>query len=87
MESVLQEATALDELIQRIGAEIYRRGSCLVSTEELALIYNGAVDDPKKFVCIADIAVRYHWAFELPDRMTSVIFKELPAVATTLLNR
>jgi hypothetical protein len=73
------EPTALDDVIQRIGAEIYRRGSCLVSPHELLLIYDGAEDDSKRFACIRDIAMRYHWAFELPGRMTSVTFKELPA--------
>ena len=81
------QPSALDELIQKIGAEIYRRGSCLVAQEELALIYNGAVDDPKKFACICDIALRFHWAFELPDRMVSVVFKELPPQPATLSNR
>jgi hypothetical protein len=77
------ELTALDELIQKIGAEIYRRGSCVVSQEELALIYDGAVEESKKFACVRDLAMRYHWAFELPGRMTSVIFKELPAEVAT----
>ena len=80
------EPSALDELIQKIGAEIYRHDSCLVSQDDLALIYNGAVDDPKKFATICDIALRYRWAFELPDRM-SVIFKELPPEPTTLSSR
>ena len=84
---LVRRPSALDKLIQRIGAEIYRRGSCLVSQKELGLIWNGAGDDPKKFACICDIAIRYHWAFELPDRMTSVIFKELPPERMTLLNR
>jgi len=73
------EPTPLDELIQKIGGEVYRRGSCLVSQDELIMIYDGAVEDAKRFACIRDIAMRYHWGFELPGQMTSVIFKELPA--------
>ena len=69
---------ARDEIIQKIGVEIYRQGSCRLSQEELAMIYDGAVKDSERFACIRDIAIRYHWAFELPGRMTSVIFKELP---------
>jgi hypothetical protein len=76
------QPSALDELIQRIGAEIYRHGSCLVSQEELVLIFNGAVDGPKKRARICAIAIRYNWAFELSDRMTSVRFKELSADET-----
>jgi hypothetical protein len=70
--------TARDEIIQKIGAEIYRRGSCLVPTEELAVIYDGAERDSERFARIRDIALRYHWAFELPGRMTTVTFKQLP---------
>ena len=76
-QAVLNPA-ARDEIIQKIGVEIYRQGSCRLSQEELAMIYDGAVKDSERFACIRDIALRYHWAFELPGRMTSVIFKELP---------
>jgi hypothetical protein len=70
--------TVRDEIIQKIGLEIYRQGSCRLSQEELAMIYDGAVEDSERFACIRDIALHYHWAFELPGRMTSVTFKELP---------
>ena len=72
--------TPLDEVIQRIGAEIYRRGSYLVSQEELVLIYGRAVDNSERFACLRDIAMRYRWAFALEGRNSSVIFKDLPAV-------
>lgn len=83
----VHQLTALDEVIQRIGGEIYRRGSCLVSQEELLLIYDGVVEDSKRFACIHDIAIRYHWAFEIPGRMTSVTFTELPAENAAISNR
>jgi len=70
--------TIRDEVIQKIEGEVDRRGSCLVSEEELVVIYDGVEEDSKRFACIRDIAIRYHWAFELPGRMTSVTFKELP---------
>ena len=75
----VDKPTRSDEVIQRIGAEVYRRGSCLVSHEELHLIYGSAVDNAERFACIRDIAMRYRWAFELDGRNSSVIFKELPA--------
>lgn len=74
---VLQPITR-EEIIQKIGGEVGRRGSCLVSEEELVVIYDGVVEDSKRFACIRDIAIGHHWAFELPGRMTSVTFKELP---------
>ena len=70
--------TPLDEVIQRIGTEVYRRGSYLVSGKELLLIYDGIIDDSKRFACIRDIAMRYKWAFELDGRDSSVVFKGLP---------
>ena len=76
------QPTALDEVIQKIGGEVCRRGACMVSPAELVVIYNGAEEDSKRFACIRDIAMRYHWAFELPGRMTSVTFKELPPAET-----
>jgi hypothetical protein len=79
--------TALDEVIQRIGTEVYRRGSYLVSQEELLLIYGGVVDSSERFSCIRDIAMRYQWAFELDGRISSVIFKELPAAEMATSNR
>jgi len=78
--------TPLDEVIQRIGAEIYRRGSYLVSDEELLLIYGSAVDNAERFACIGDIAMRFRWAFELDGRNSSVMFKELPAVEMATAN-
>jgi len=75
---IVLEPTPRDEVIQRIGGEIYRRGSCRVTDEELVLIFDGAVEESKRFACLRDIALTYHWSFELPGRMTSVIFKDLP---------
>ena len=75
----VDKPTPLDEVIQRIGAELYRRGSYLVSQEELLLIYGGIVENSERFACICDIAIRYRWAFELDGRDSSVMFKELPA--------
>ena len=72
------KVTALDEVIQRIGTEVYLRGSYLLSEEELLLIYGGAVDNSERFACIRDVAMRYQWAFELDGRNSSVMFKELP---------
>lgn len=72
------QPTALDEVIQKIGGEVCRRGACQVSPAELAVIYDGAEEDSKRFARIRDIAMRYHWSFELPGRMTSVTFKKLP---------
>ena len=72
------QATPRDEVIQRIGAEIYRRGSCLVSEQELFVIYDGIEEDAKRFACILDIAMRYHWSFEPTGRMSSIVFRQLP---------
>jgi hypothetical protein len=82
----VNKPTPLDEVIQRIGAEIYRRGSYLVSDEELHLIYGSAVDNAERFGCLRDIAMRYRWAFELDGRNSSVMFKELPAVEMATAN-
>ena len=71
--------TPLDKVIQRIRTEVYRRGSYLVSGEELLLVYGGIVDDSERFACIRDIAIRYQWAFELDGRNSSVVFKDLSA--------
>ena len=71
------QLTARDEVIQRIGAEIYRRGSCLVSPDELDVIYDGIEEDSKRFAYILDIAMRYHWSFEPTSRMNSVVFRQL----------
>jgi hypothetical protein len=83
----VDKPTPLDEVIQRIGAEVYRRGSYLVSHEELLLIYGSAVDNAERFACIRDIAMRYRWAFELDGRNSSVLFKELPAAEMATSNR
>jgi hypothetical protein len=80
------KATALEGVIQRIGSEIQRSHSCLVSQEELLLIYGGAVDNSERFACIRDIAMRYQWAFEFDSRNSSIIFKELPAAELTSSN-
>jgi hypothetical protein len=77
---------ALDEVIQKIQGEVCRRGACQVSPAELVVIYDGAEEDSKRFARIRDIAMRYHWAFELPGRMTSVTFKELPPAETAPLS-
>jgi len=50
----------------------------MVSGEELAVIYDGAEDDSKRFARILDIALCYRWSFEFGGRMTSVLFKDLP---------
>ena len=75
----MDKPTPSDEVIQRIGAEVYRRGSYLVSQEELLLIYGSAVDNAERFACIRDIAMRHRWAFELDGQNSSVMFKKLPA--------
>jgi hypothetical protein len=82
----VDDPTSLDEVIQRIGAEVYRRGSCLISQEELLLIYDGLVDNSERFACIRDIAMRYQWAFELDGRNSSILFKELPAAEMATSN-
>ena len=82
----MDKPTPLDEVIQRTGTEVYRRGSYLVSQEELLLIYGDAVDDSERFACIRDIAIRYGWAFELDSHMSSVTFKELPAAEMATSN-
>ena len=74
------QPSSLEELVRKIGEEIARSGCSFVPEKELALIYDGATDDPKKFMRIANVAIRCHWAFELPNRMTVVIFKELPSL-------
>jgi hypothetical protein len=68
----------LDELILRIGREIGQRGSCLVSEEELAVLYDGAVEASKRFARIRDMAFTYRWSFEFPGRANAVNFRELP---------
>jgi hypothetical protein len=73
------QPNALDELIQKIGAEIYRRGSCLLSEEELVLICQGAVDEANRRACICEIAAQYRWAFEFSDGMKSVRLRDLLA--------
>ena len=82
----MDNPTPLDEVIQRIGAEVYRRGSCLISQEELLLIYDGLVDNSERFACIRDIAMRYQWAFELDSRNSSILFKELPVAEMATSN-
>ena len=82
----MDNPTSLDEVIQRIGAEVYRRGSCLISQEELLLIYDGLVDNSERFACIRDIAMRFQWAFELDGRNSSILFKELPAAEMAISN-
>lgn len=82
----MDKLTPLDEVIQRIGTEVYRRGSYLVSQEELLLIYDGLVDNSERFACIRDIAMRYQWAFELDGRNSSVTFKELPVAEMVTCN-
>jgi hypothetical protein len=86
MMGCVEKPTPLDEVIQRIGTEIYRRGSYLVSDEELHLIYGGAVDNAERFARIRDIAMRYRWAFELNGRNSSVMFKELPTAEMAISN-
>ena len=82
----MDNPTSLDEVIQRIGAEVYRRGFYLLSQEELLLIYDGIVENSERFACICDIAMRYQWAFELDGRNSSVMFKELPAAEMVTSN-
>lgn len=82
----MDKLTPLDEVIQRIGTEVYRRGSYLISEEELLLIYDGRVDNSERFACIRDIAMRYQWAFELDGGNSSVMFKELPAAEMATSN-
>jgi len=82
----VDKPTLLDEAIQRIGTEIYRRGCCMVLEGELLLIYGSAVDNAERFACIRDIAMRYRWAFELDGRNSSVLFKELPAIEMATSN-
>ena len=82
----MDNPTPLDEVIQRIGTEVYRRGSYLVSQEELLLIYDGLVDNSERFARIRDIAMRYQWAFELDGRNSSVMFKELPVAEMATSN-
>jgi hypothetical protein len=83
----VDKPTPLDEVIQRIGTEVYRRGSYLVSEQELLLIYGSAVDNSERFACIRDIAMQHRWAFELDGRNSSVMFKELPAAEMATSNR
>ena len=52
----------------------------MVLEEELVLIYGSAVDNAERLACLCDIAMRYRWAFELDNRNSSVMFKELPAI-------
>ena len=86
--SVLPNALVLqpdsrDELIQRIGTEIGRRGSCLVAEEDLAVLYDGAVEESKRFACIRDMAFACRWSFEFPGRSNSVNFRNLPPEEAT----
>ena len=68
-----------EKAIQRIGAEVKQRGSCLVSEEELVFICEGAADDSERFACIRDLAMKHEWAFELDGASWAVAFKQLPA--------
>jgi hypothetical protein len=51
------KVTALDEVIERIGTEVYRLGSYLLSEEELLLIYGDAVDNYERFACIREVVI------------------------------
>ena len=67
-----------DELIQKIGGEISQRGSCLVSAEELSVIFDGAIEESKRFARIRDMAFAYRWSFEFPGRTDFINFRNLP---------